>query len=138
MTAFVLDASIALAWCFADEATRASEQLLERLDDEEAMVPAIWPLEVANALIFGERKRRITQARAVGFLDMVRQLPIGIEAADAERAFRNVMSVARDGGLTAYDGAYLDLAMRLGVPLATKDLALQKAAARFGVSVIKA
>jgi predicted nucleic acid-binding protein len=95
VTAFVLDASIAPAWCFADEATPAADALLDRLADEEAAAPALWRLEVANALTMAERRDRLS-------------------AKGTERAFHDLLDLARSERLTVYDAAYLELALHLG------------------------
>ena len=138
MTAFVLDASVALAWCFADEASEAADRLLERLETETAAVPAVWHLEVANVLALGERRRRITPAESAGFIARLETLVIVVDEETTSRAFSQVLDLARGERLTAYDAAYVELAMRLGVPLASKDGRLCKAAERLGVAVLKA
>lgn len=136
MSEFVLDASTALTWCFEDEATAASHQVLDRLAVETASVPAIWPFEVANVLVLAERRRRITPAESTDFLNRLEGLAIEIDEVIPARAFARVVDLAREHRLTAYDASYLELAMRLGVPLATKDGPLSLAARGLGVSVI--
>jgi predicted nucleic acid-binding protein len=138
VTEFVLDASVALAWCFEDEATAATRGVVERLAVEAASVPAIWPIEVANVLALAERRRRITPADSAEFIARLESLAIQVDEATASRAFTRVLDLAREERLTAYDAAYLELAMRLGVPLATKDGALSDAAKRLGVAVLGA
>lgn len=128
MTGFVLDASVAVAWCFDDESTPAAWGLLDRLRAERGHVPALWELEIANILVGAERRRRITQARAVEFLAILGDLDIRVDPDVPGRAFRDILPLAREQRLTTYDAAYLELAMRLGVPLATKDRALARAA----------
>lgn len=136
MTAFVLDASIALAWCFHDEATPATGALLERLEDETAVVPALWPLELGNILAATERRGRLTSTRAAEFLALIGGLDIEIDGETATRALRETLALARAESLTTYDASYLELAIRLGLPLATKDSELGRTAARLGVTVI--
>jgi predicted nucleic acid-binding protein len=138
VTEFVLDASIALAWCFEDEATAATRRLVERLATEAASVPAIWPLEVANALTIAERRRRISRADSTEFIARLENLVILVDEETAARALIGVLDIARQQRLTAYDAAYLELAMRLGVPLASKDAQLCDAAERVGVMVLRA
>lgn len=133
---FVLDASVALAWCFSDEATTASTHLLERLAEEYAFVPAIWSLEVGNILTMAERASRITYAKIAEFLALLDDLKIQVDSETANRGFREVLSLAHSEKLTTYDAAYLELAMRLGVPLATKDKQLQKSAKQLGVTIL--
>ncbi|MFQ5774095.1 MAG: type II toxin-antitoxin system VapC family toxin [Kiloniellaceae bacterium] len=132
MTAFVLDCSIAVTWCFEDEATPATDALLDRLGGEAAAAPAIWPLELGNVLVMAERRGRISSAKAAEFLALVEDLSILIDDETPQRALREVLALARAAGLTTYDAAYLELAMRLGVPLATKDAHLRDAAVKLG------
>jgi predicted nucleic acid-binding protein len=138
VTAFVLDASIALAWCFGDEATPATDALLDRLADEEAVAPALWRSGVANALIMAERRGRLSVAgltRAGGWLQ---RLAVAIDPEGSERASRELLELARRERLTVYVAAYLELALRLGLPLASKDAKLRKAAAGLGLTVLGA
>ena len=138
MTDFVLDASVALAWCFEDETTTAARQILARLTAEAASVPATWPIEVANVLALAERRRRITPADSAEFIAKLEDVAILVDEETSSRAFGRVLDLAREERLTAYDAAYLELAMRLGVPLASKDADLCNAAQRLGVSVLRA
>jgi predicted nucleic acid-binding protein len=138
VTDFVLDASIALAWCFEDEVTASTRDVLARLATESAAVPAIWPLEIANALIVAERRRRITRADSAEFIGTLESLVISIDAEAPSLGFTRILDLAREERLTAYDAAYLELAMRLGVPLASKDGPLCDAAERIGVTVLRA
>ena len=138
MTGFVLDASVALAWCFDDESTPVAWGLLDRLRSAPAHVPALWALEVGNILLGAERRRRITQARAVEFVGILGELDIRVDHEVAGRAFRDVLPLARAQRLTTYDAAYLELAMRLGLPLATKDAALVRAAAALRIATLAA
>ena len=134
----VLDCSIALAWCFEDEASAAADSVLDRLVDETAVVPSLWHLEIANALALSERKRRITKAQCIEFISLVEGLPIVVDLETAPRALGSVLELARAEKLTSYDAAYLELAVRLGVPLASHDRDLRQAARRLGVPVIDA
>jgi predicted nucleic acid-binding protein len=138
VTSLVLDASITLCWCFEEEATPATDQLLERLQLESAAVPMFWYLEIANVLAVAERRRRITAADTAEFIDLLETLMIDLDHETPARAFGRVLDLARSERLTAYDAAYLELSMRLGVPLATKDGALGGAATRLGVMVLGA
>jgi len=133
--AFVLDASVALSWGFEDETTPYTEAVLEALAECEAVVPAIWPLEVGNGILMAERRGRLSHADAVQFLTLLRQLPIRVEPEPPERMLGEILALAREQGLSTYDASYLDLAMRLGLPLATQDDQLREAAARCGVRV---
>jgi predicted nucleic acid-binding protein len=136
VTAFVLDASIALTWCFADEASPAADVVLDRLADEEAAAPALWRLEVANALAIAERGGRLTAAGLARSVALLQRLAVAIDAEAPERAFRDLLDLARRERLTVYDAAYLELALRLGVPLASKDSKLREAAARLGLALL--
>ena len=138
MTAFVLDSSIALCWCFEDEATDTTTQLLEQLRLDTVAVPNLWHVEIANVLTLAERRRRITGAETAQFVALLEELEIDVDEETWTRAFSRILDLARQERLTAYDASYLELAMRLGVPLASKDADLCDAAERLGVSVVRA
>ncbi|HAF70628.1 MAG: PilT protein domain protein [Acetothermia bacterium 64_32] len=132
---FVLDASVALAWGLEDESNPYTDAALDALEHGEALVPSIWPLEVSNALLMAERRERISQAMVAEFLEYLRSLPIVVEQSGPEQIFGEVLLLAREQGLSVYDAAYLDLALRRGLPLATQDRALRTAAFRMGVEI---
>jgi predicted nucleic acid-binding protein len=136
VTALVLDASIALTWCFTDEATPAADAVLDRLAEEEAAAPALWRLEVANALAMAERRGRLSVGGLTRSVALLQRLAVAIDAEGSERALRDLLNLARSERLTVYDAAYLDLALRLGVPLASKDVKLRKATARLGLALL--
>jgi predicted nucleic acid-binding protein len=136
VSGFVIDASVALAWCFDDEATEATRALLDRFEDEHAEVPSLWHLELANALAVGERNNRITPARTSQFIALIGELPIVIDERTPNVALSTVLDLARGERLSTYDASYLELAMRRGVPLATKDDDLVQAARRVGVTLL--
>lgn len=138
MTDFVLDASIALSWCFKNEATTDADRVLDRLETEAATVPAIWHLEIANVLALSERRGRITPANSSEFIALLETLDVVVDEETPSRALGRVLDLARAERLTAYDAAYLELAMRLGIPLASKDADLCDAAERLGVNVLRA
>ncbi|HLH72196.1 MAG TPA: type II toxin-antitoxin system VapC family toxin [Chloroflexota bacterium] len=135
--AFVVDASVTLAWCFEDETTRYSDMVLDRLRGDEAIVPGIWPFEVINVLVFGERRGRLTEANAARFLTLLGALPILVEPVEFGRLASTVWALARVEHLSSYDAAYLELAMREALPLATQDVWLADAARRVGVTVLR-
>lgn len=135
---FVLDCSVAMAWCFEDESAGYADAVLGALEGAEALVPGLWSLEVANVLLVAERRGRISEAAAARFVELLRGLPISIDGEDAGRALGNVLSLARERSLSSYDAAYLDLAMREGLPLATLDQRLRESALRSGVQVFQA
>ncbi len=148
MSGFVLDASIALAWCFDDEATDETTALLDRMERESAHVPSLWHIEVANVVAISGRKGRLSPARAAEFAALIDALPILVDEEKAGgrargarmwppgRALREILDLARHERLTAYDAAYLELAMRQGLPLATRDEELRGAADRVGVALV--
>ena len=138
MPAFVLDASIALSWCFADEASPETLGLLDRLETESAIVPELWLLEVGNVLLGAERRGRITQAGVTEFLNLLAALEIDVDAETAMRADREILTLAREHRLTTYDASCLELAMRLGLPLASKDQPLREAAEKLGLTILPA
>ena len=125
---FVVDNSVVMSWCFEDEGSRYAETVLDSLEDGEAFVPAIWPLEVGNVLLMAERKKRLSQASVIRFLALVNNLPITVEQETPERMLKEIVSLARKHRLSTYDASYLDLAMRLGLPISTLDTSLMKAA----------
>ncbi len=129
----VVDNSVVMAWCFKDVGGPYAEGVLDALADYEAVVPAIWPLEVANVLTAGERRQRLTAADSTHFLDLLGKLPITVVGETPERVFGAILSLARETGLSSYDASYLDLAMREGLPLATLDEKLARAAKEKGV-----
>ena len=138
MTELVIDASVALAWCFGDERTEATVSLLERLQTDAAAVPNLWHLEVANGLALAERRGRITPAESAELIALLETIEIVVDGETPVRAFTRVLDLAREERLTAYDAAYLELAMRLGLPLASKDGDFCDAAERLGVRVLRA
>jgi len=125
---FVVDNSVVMSWCFETEGNRYAEAVLESLESVEALVPAIWPLEVGNVLLVAERKKRISQAAVVRFLALLSGLPITVEQEPPERMLKEIVALAREHGLSTYDASYLDLAMRFDLSLATQDTFLAKAA----------
>lgn len=129
---FVLDGSVTMVWGFEDETDAYAVAVLERMPDLRAHVPSHWPLEVANALIVGER-RRIKPADAARFLAILEGFPIAVDDETAARAWSDTMHLSRAHNLSSYDAAYLELAIRLGLPLAALDGKLKAAAAAVGV-----
>jgi predicted nucleic acid-binding protein len=136
LSRFVLDASVTLCWCFENQATAYTEDLLDRMAaGDEASVPFVWPLEVANALVRAERRKTLKVAQVTGFLDELSAWPIQVDTGGVGRTFQEILSVARLQNLSAYDAAYLELAIREGLPLATLDDELRKAARAVGVKI---
>jgi len=132
---FVLDNSIVMAWSFEDETSAYADAVLDRLTVGGAVVPALWPLEVANALLMGERRKCSTETQTIRWIDILNRLPIVIDDETTIRAWNDTLSLARGQKLSAYDATYLELAMRRGLPLATLDERLKTAARAVGVMI---
>ncbi len=129
----VIDTSVTMAWCFEDEATADTDSVLDRLQDDEAVVPALWQLEVTNVLLVAERRGRITEAQSTRFLDLLSQLRIRVDISQTDT--KAVQAMGRHHHLSAYDAAYLLLAERIAAPLATLDGKLIAAARAAGVDL---
>src|SRR5437764_9017391 len=112
----VLDCSVTLAWYFPDEASPYADAIARRFPNIEALVPTIWPLEVANALLMGERRKRSNPAHAATWTTYLKSLPILVDDETSARAFGEILNLGRTCNLSAYDAAYLELAMRRGLP----------------------
>jgi predicted nucleic acid-binding protein len=130
---FILDGSVALVWGFADGHDDYAAAILDKMPDLQAHVPGLWPLEVANALLVGERRGRTTTANAAHFLTLLGTFPIAVDGQTVARAWLETIHLARAHNLSAYDASYLELAIRLGLPLATLDDKLKAAATAVGV-----
>lgn len=131
----VIDASIALSWRFKEERTPAADNVLLRVRDEGAVAPGLWPLEVANALHYAARRGRIGPDYVDASLRAFQALDIEIDAETASRAWTETLALARAHNLTLYDAAYLELAVRRALPLATLDADLRAAAAVLGIDL---
>jgi predicted nucleic acid-binding protein len=131
-----LDASVALAWCFEDAQTEAVMGLLERVADTGAMAAALWPLEVLNARFAAERRWRVDGARRARLAGLLQELPIRLDTETADRAWQATARLAEPFGLTGYGAAYLELAQRRGLPLASLDQDLRRAAMTIGMAVL--
>src|SRR5690242_14754930 len=131
----VIDCSMTMAWYFKDEATPYTSAVRASLATERAVVPSLWPLEVANVLLMSERRKRSNSTRASKWLRYLSALPIFLDGETAVGAFQAILGLARSQGLTTYDAAYLELAQRRGIPLASLDRDLRKAAQAVGVSL---
>lgn len=136
MSGFVLDCSVSISWIFPDEHSDYAEAVLRLLEDRQAIVPSIWFLEMANVLLVGERRGRITQAQTSQALLLLDALDIVVDDNTENKAFSATLALGRKHGLAAYDAAYLELAMRLKLPLATLDERLAAAANHCGVIVL--
>lgn len=135
---FVLDNSIVMAWRFENESDEYADAVLDRLATTRAVVPALWPLEVANALLMGERRKRSTEAETIKWTSILSSLPLVIDGETNVHAWSDTLNLARGHDLTAYDAAYLELAIRRRLPLATIDGKLKLAASAVGVALYQA
>ena len=132
MVALVIDSSLAAAWCFPDERTDYTNAILRAVAAPlEAVAPRLWTYEVRNSVLMGLRRKRITHADAQEFFECIKGLPIRLAG---PVSYDVVFGLADRHGLTVYDAAYLDLALREGLPLASLDKALCKAAGNSGVA----
>lgn len=136
MISCVLDGSVALGWVLPDESTEGSTQALYLVEEFGAAVTSIWAFEVAHALIKAERRKRISKTERVDALRFLAQFRIEPHPTTTEHAWGAVLALAEQHQLSAYDASYLELAIRLSAPLATRDEALARAAATAGVSVL--
>ena len=133
---FVLDNSVTMRWFFGDgkpQQLAYARKALDAMKQDSALVPVTWGLEVANVIAKAEAKALVTEARSGAFLEMLEGVDIEVDAATFVHALSDTLQLARRYKLSAYDASYLELALRLGIPLATLDEDLQKAAKKAGV-----
>jgi predicted nucleic acid-binding protein len=135
LTVFVIDASITVNWAMDDEESAAAQTAFDLLRDGTGHVPSLWWFETRNSLLLAERRGRLTQAACSAFLAMIGRLKIVMDSAPREAS---LLGLVRQHRLTVYDAAYLELAIRLQVPLATLDRALARAAQSEGIALIGA
>jgi predicted nucleic acid-binding protein len=131
----VVDASITLAWILPDEGEAFALRVLERIEQGEGLVPTLWALEVGNALLTAERRGRLRTSELSRAIRFLTDLPIRWEPASPPFELDAVLQLARTHRLTAYDAAYLELAVRSGLPLATLDEELHRAAKKLGIAL---
>jgi len=134
---FIVDNSVVMSWCFKDKSNKYADIVLDNLKKSSAVVPPVWPLEVANVLLVAERRKRLTEADSMRFLTLLNQLPITVEAGEPEKMMLRIISLAREHRLSSYDASYLDLAMRKGLPIATLDKGLRAAAQKTKVRIFR-
>ena len=133
---FDIDNSVALAWCFEDEHTAPVIALLNRVTEHGAFAPALWPLEAMNGLLMAERRQRLDARRRDSLAGFLRALPINLDEETADKAWTATIRLAERYRLSVYDAAYLELAQRRKLPLATLDRDLIKAAKAVGVPLL--
>lgn len=137
MSQWVVDASLTLQWYLKDEEDRDyGLAVLGGLRENEAIVPFLWTYEISNALVVAHRRKRLGAAEIVDILDNLRDLPIRIDRPEPESVMK-LPALALEQDLTVYDAAYLELALRLGLPIATKDKALKRAMANSGLKLVE-
>ena len=135
---FVMDISIEMTWCFQDELSPFADAVLTSLTGAVAVVPAIWPLEVVNVLLVAERQGRLREIDSVRFISLLSQLPIVVDRTWPEKMMKELLALGRASSLSSYDAAYLDLAMRQGLPIATLDSKLLEAAKHVEIPILDA
>jgi predicted nucleic acid-binding protein len=133
---FVVDNSVAIAWCFEGEQSVAVMALLDRVVEGGANAPQLWPLEALNVLMTAERRGKIGRTARQTLLRFLQALPITIDDETASRVWTVTAALAEHHALTAYDASYLELAQRLNQPLATTDKALRHAAIASGIPLL--
>lgn len=124
---FILDSSVALAWVLPDEANPILDHLCDRLTDDIAFVPPVWPLEIGNVLLLAIKRGRLTTKDVRQLVRELRTLPLEIDSTSTDHALEETMTLAQKYDLTTYDASYLELAKRHDLPLATLDSKLRQA-----------
>ena len=133
---FVLDSSVALSWVLPDEFNPALDRLCDRLSDDVALVPPIWPLEIGNALLVAVKRGRLTTRDLHRITTALRALPVEIETASTARSLDETLSLAQRYNLTTYGASYVELAQRRDVALATLDDRLRKVCSSAKVALL--
>lgn len=137
MSRFVVDASVVLTWCFPDEDSALAHKVAQMFKHgESAITPSFWPHEVLNALLVGEKRKRISRDLIRTFLSDLETLPIVLQELQPDAVFDRIQSLSREHGLTPYDAAYLELAKTNGLPLATLDQDLIRACRKASVGLL--
>jgi len=136
LTRYVLDCSVTMAWCFQDESDAYAERALEIAEDRGVVVPSLWPIEVMNTLVVGERRNRGTREESQEFISLLNDLDIQIDNGRSWPGHEHLLSLAREAGASVYDATYLDVSLRHNLPLATNDNRLKKAAQKVKVKLL--
>ncbi len=134
---YVLDCSVTMTWCFSEESTPLTELARTYLIENTAWVPSIWPLEVNNVLWSGIRSKKITELQAKRFKYILHNLPIYIDLKASDLMNEIILDLAQSQKISCYDAAYLELALREHLPIATLDKALAKSARAVGVKLLE-
>jgi predicted nucleic acid-binding protein len=135
LTGVVIDASVALAWCFPDESSDYADDVLVALEGHPILVPALWPIEITNALLVAERRKRVKESAIRRFVELLQGLTIVMASQSITEGVSNILPLAREYSLSAYDAAYLHVALQHSAPLATLDNSLQKAVRKAGIEI---
>ncbi|HEY3856839.1 MAG TPA: type II toxin-antitoxin system VapC family toxin [Verrucomicrobiae bacterium] len=131
---FIVDASVGFAWVYQGQATPETDELLSQIDGgSRVVVPPLWFLEMANILMVAQRRRRLTSMERRAALEKLADMQFSVDEEGTRNAFGNISELAEKHGLTIYDATYLELALRLSLPLASRDQTLRNAAKRCGV-----
>jgi predicted nucleic acid-binding protein len=133
---FVLDCSVAISWCLVDEDNDYANAVLDIMPNAEAFVLEIWSLEIVNTLLVAERRNRMTVEQSQASINWLQSLLITIDSLTSVQAFGRTLTLAREQNLASYDAAYLELAWRLDLPVATNDKQLIDAALRCQVELL--
>jgi predicted nucleic acid-binding protein len=134
---WIVDASLTLGWYLKDEDDRTYNlDVLAALKTNEALVPFLWTYEVANGLVMAHRRKRLAESDIGTILESLKALPITVDPADADKVMQ-LPVLALKHQLTAYDSAYIELALRLKLPIATKDAAMKRAMTSCGIETVK-
>ncbi len=133
---FVLDSSVALAWVLPDESNPTLDRLCDRLTDDIALVPPVWPLEIGNVLLVAVKRGRLTVKDRIRLVRELRALPVEIDGTSTERSLEETLALAQKYDLTTYDASYIELALRRDVSLATLDNRLRKACLSAKISLL--
>jgi len=135
---FVLDSSVALAWVLPDEANPTLDLLCDRLTNDVALVPPVWPLEIGNVLLVAVKRGRLKPREVNQLVTELRALPMEIDTASTEQALEATLALAQKYDLTTYDASYLELAKRRDLPLATLDTRLRQASLSAKITLLPA
>ena len=134
--AFVVDASIGFAWVYPNQSSGETEKLLDLVESGSAIVPSLWFLEVANGLLAAQRRKLLTASERRQALERLLALTFTTDEEAGRAAIRKTSDLAEKHGLSVYDAAYLEIALRRKLPLGSRDEALRKAAKRSGVTLL--
>ncbi len=138
MNRYVLDNSVAMRWLLLSQKKvdqAYADKVLQSMVDSEALVPHLWHLEAANVLLGAEKRGELTVGEVEGFIVQLESLPIQVDPLTAQQAFSRIIGLSRAYKLSSYDASYLELAIREGLPLATLDKDLVKAAKKSEVPI---